>query len=782
MSKKQKCFISYNRSDCDLETIESMIDYLGKCSKYSIDFLIDEKLKTGKDLNRFMNLIKTVDAIIVLLTPEYKKKADERINSGVYTEYKMILDRLEEDQKHKQDASKYFDSLSTFCFIPIIFSREHANSCPENIKQYKALDFSTLQFVNKRLIAGIRSYYEKQFQNICSDILAIRSINSEAVRKDYEQELHMLLFSETKQDNIINKPIAQDKELYVKTRPFNDLKTQQAYIFLGRKGCGKSTLGPLLFLFENDKYKEHIEVNVDKISLEYTINMVLTPALRSDLDVIISISDFFKLAWDVLLLYKYCEVLINEEKKGSIPNHQKENITSVKEFLDNIKVSTEKESFWGKFEDNQVGKNNNPIFQWSVSSVAKCVEKAIQKSNNKEENFHYDLPSSLRTNSVLLEIFSEAVLKNIYFIVSEYKIKVLVSFDGFDNLFENFRKNTNDPSFDEETKKFRGKIEVGFLEGFLNLAMDIKSNRKDDTFYKNVDMCVTVPKDRFFEIKELQRDSYRYINVFQEIKWTGIELSIMLRKRLEILYNRRYLSKKNDSPQIRLTSVIKNLPVLSTIPSITTIVINNNLYKIDTFHNVLRHTFGRPREILIYYSKLIVIARDFIKRKKRIDSFTVSKIISETTFDIIRGEFISEFQNYCINIKDILNIFKKSKQILSLTELENKLGSIVFNFINGEVKEFKQKFEFLFEIGFIGIEVPKKQVDRYYLLTNDIFSFNTDNRAIETLKGEEFEGCNFIIHPIFCEFLGLDLSNQNRPILNISWEYLVKQDLYMLKK
>ena len=162
-------------------------------------------------------------------------------------------------------------------------SRDHTNSCPKNINQYKALNFSTLQFVNKKLIKSIELRYELQFRKICSEISAIKSINSASVRKNYkqerqkllvsenEQELHKLLFSETKHDNIVGKHIGQNKELYVKTHTFYDLRTQKAFLFLGRKGCGKSTLGPLLFLFEKDKYKEHIEVNVDQIELGYSI-------------------------------------------------------------------------------------------------------------------------------------------------------------------------------------------------------------------------------------------------------------------------------------------------------------------------------------------------------------------------------------------------------------------------------------------------------------------------------------------------------------------------------
>ena len=42
MNKKQKCFISYNGNDCDLDTIKAMIEYLKAFSNNSIDFLFYE--------------------------------------------------------------------------------------------------------------------------------------------------------------------------------------------------------------------------------------------------------------------------------------------------------------------------------------------------------------------------------------------------------------------------------------------------------------------------------------------------------------------------------------------------------------------------------------------------------------------------------------------------------------------------------------------------------------------------------------------------------------------
>ncbi len=773
MAEKQRCFISYNRDDCDHDTIEKMINYLTKVSNNSIEFLWDRKLQIGKDFSRFMDCIKEVEAIIVLLTPGYKRKADDRItDSGVYVEFQEILKRLEKDRTNKQNDFEYINSQSTFCFIPIVFSRNDKESCPQAIKLYNWLDFTTLQFVGEKLINSIETTYDSHFRQICSEISAIKSINSESVKRDYEEQLQKLLFHETKQDNISKSFIGQTKELYVKTRSFNDLRAQKNYLFLGRKGSGKSTLGPLLYLLENERYKNHIEINVDEINLEYLINIVFSASLRKDFDVVIRVSEFFKLAWEILLIYECCKVLISESDSGNLSDSQEKNITSIKNLVKKVEKSKARQ-----LVDTNDARVNNSTFQWCISSIINYIERSIKESRNEDASFHYDINTFLQRGNVLKGVFSNVVLKNVYSIIGECKRLFFISFDGFDSMFEKFRINTNNLE-DEEFKKFRRNIEIGFLEGFLNLTMDIKSNPRNDVIYAKMNLCVTVPKDRFFEIKELQRDSYRYIEVFQEIKWTGIELSIMLRKRLELRFD-EFISKKNDSAKDRLLSVINKNSVLSLLPQTTTITFNNRNYDIDTFLNILRHTFGRPREVIIYYSKLIAVARDFKKKNHVIDNFAVSKIISETTFDIINEEFISEFKNYCRNIRAILLIFKNSAQTLSRSELENKLGAINFDFISGEIKDFKLKLEFLFDIGFIGIEVPKKTMESHKLLICDIFSFNASDKTFEILKGDDFDGCKFIIHPIFCEYLGLDLVNQNRLVLNINWDYIIKQDLYV---
>lgn len=253
MINKQSCFISYNRSDNDLDTIRALINFLTAESENRIEFLIDEDLDIGDDLEEYVALIDRVDAVIILLTPEYKSKAESHTKSGVRDEYQLILDRL--------NKSKNSTGRKTFCFVPLIFSRNFKDSCPVHFATYRALDFSDF-IVTKygEMPKGVEGKYKKLFTEICSQILAVESINKKSVEKEYRTLLDKLFF-ETKQDNLSGLDIGKKTRLYVKTKSYLSLRDQTTYYFLGRKGSGKTTLSHLLYLLERDSYKKFIDID-----------------------------------------------------------------------------------------------------------------------------------------------------------------------------------------------------------------------------------------------------------------------------------------------------------------------------------------------------------------------------------------------------------------------------------------------------------------------------------------------------------------------------------------
>ena len=99
---RAQCFISYCSVDSKPKEVKLIVEYLEDLARrksYSIDFLFDKNLVVGNDLNRFMKRITTVDSVIIICSPEYKKRYENEnnkyVDSGVYKEATLIKQRLD---------------------------------------------------------------------------------------------------------------------------------------------------------------------------------------------------------------------------------------------------------------------------------------------------------------------------------------------------------------------------------------------------------------------------------------------------------------------------------------------------------------------------------------------------------------------------------------------------------------------------------------------------------------------------------------------------------------
>ena len=85
-AQRPTCFISYCRDGVDRDTVDHLVQQLRQTSRQRVEFLYDEDLDAGAKLPAFMDMLRSVDGVILLLTPEYKTKTEDRLG-GVYTEY-----------------------------------------------------------------------------------------------------------------------------------------------------------------------------------------------------------------------------------------------------------------------------------------------------------------------------------------------------------------------------------------------------------------------------------------------------------------------------------------------------------------------------------------------------------------------------------------------------------------------------------------------------------------------------------------------------------------------
>lgn len=138
MEKRKKVFISYSwdgteHQDWVLNLAKDLIE------KFGIDVILDQfELSAGKDLTHFMeNSIIVADKVLIILTPNYKVKAENR-EKGVGYETSMI-------------SKEIFESpISKVKFIPILRLGTKSQSSPKFLssKLYHSMT-DDLHYVNK---------------------------------------------------------------------------------------------------------------------------------------------------------------------------------------------------------------------------------------------------------------------------------------------------------------------------------------------------------------------------------------------------------------------------------------------------------------------------------------------------------------------------------------------------------------------------------------------------------------------------------------------------------
>lgn len=774
-TKKPSCFISYCRDGIDRDSINYLIKYFYEISNEEINFIFDEySLDPGDDLPNFMDLVKTVDGIIVILTPQYKKRVESRIG-GVYTEFSKIMERYNKELRAankkviQKSSSEKLLIKPPFCLAPLIFSSDIENSCPKELSTKLCDNFSEYRAHRRKngnlyITPETRRNYKDKIKKIVSMIQAYYSGSTDDFKKSFD-EIWDKFFRTTKSEYVQENLYLEN--VFVKTRSFNLVSSQTSYLLIGRKGSGKSTITSHLAGPNNERYKKHVDINVNDFKLDYAYTFINSPRNKDEQPITINQIETFEITWKLFIYICCIESIVFEYKEDKLSPSQKKHTTELIKFLSEINGEN-------ILEENYPYK---ALYYWCYGKIFEIKDDVISNSRSNLSDFSSDLIKNLSSENIIKKVIGKKVIESLEKILKECNRRFLISLDGFDTAFDEFRMGMRYIPIEKEELLNRVRFELDWLRSFIHVMLEMKSNSNEIPLLSLIDFCAVVPTDRFLEIKKNERDAYVYISKHYDIKWSGIELSIMLRKRLELLGN--YKTDPKDRPYDRLKDVLES--EFSSLPENITINVSGRDYIVSLFIAVLRHTFWRPREILIYYTKIISVARDFKKRGIEVTNFTISKCISDTTREIISTEFINEFQRHCLNIEDILLSFRGVKQILDINELKNILQKCHFNFIDREesVFEFDQKIDFLYEIGFLGFRANSNLSKRFTLLHNDIFWFMTSNDLFENIKIGNYEGCKFILHPIFCEYLDLDTSNQDLT-LNFDWDYLEKQEAYMM--
>ena len=790
--KKARCFISYCSEDAKPEFVGAIVKHLTELAKrksYNIEFLFDKELTVGNDLNKFMDEIDKVDSIIVICTPAYKKKYlnenNEYITSGVYKECKLMKERIERREKSISEMREDITDIN-FGIFPLVLdvdktSGNSSDSIPdfleslvrEKINKIKfEIEGSKQSFTKKyTLTQQSKDSYKKIFLDCIAETCVIHSGKSEYLDMSMSDKLQNLIYNQKAEyAPVLTKPI------FVNTFYFEQIRSQESYILIGRKGSGKTTTKTYFYENNKEKYKGVIELKIDELRLQEIYSYLFDAPYDANNDIKKDIEDIFtyetviQYIW-IVYVFLYSIYLVACEYKrrnNSLSPTQKRSFKSSVDFINEILQKIDSRDRYKN------GKNiSNTLYNFALSNVYKFFINIIDNSRDDERFFSSDIQAQISTENLLSKVIGQKIIERFYKGLSECKKRILFTLDGFDVASDIFRKQSLSSSSSDQVKK--ALFEIRWISSLMELVQDIKGMPNNE-LYKLLDICFLLPKDLFMEILDSNRDKYKYSSRFCEISWSGMELAIMVRKRLEAL-NNFPLSKMDKTKKLpeEILDMMWEKAYKSIPKEITIKTASGREYYVDIFLYMLRYSFWRPRDILLSLCRILEIFYSHSKTGIPINEETIKITIKAASISIVNSEFYNEFGTMWKNIKDCISQFAGSTLVLSEEELKNIILSNKFQIDldadMNEIKEYKDKVRFLYEIGFLGIFVNDHYSKEYQMVTQQGFSFSEGMSCLRGFLGDDFDGCRFIINPVFIETLHLKI-NTNEYVGIQSWDIL----------
>jgi len=750
------CFISYCHQGVDRDLVDYFVFLIHETMRDRVTVLCDTDLRPANNLTKFMKRTVDVDLAVLLMTPQYKERVTRR-EGGVYTEYKLITERYWADQAKR--SARGGESACSFELLPVVLSGTVKDAVPDTISDLYCINiagFSVAKGKSGEFIVSdyIKTRFTKEIKKITDHLVAVANIKSQSFL-DERSRLYPALFVETKTtDDLLTQCPDFFQEVFVSTTAYANVQEQKSYFLIGRKGSGKSTLATALSRIQPDRYNGCINLSANDVNIGIAFG-ILRSETRSDIQHILPALSFFGYTWQGFLALCIVELLDTLDHKSKITKEQRMLMGPLKHFIQDFR------------HDYHASDLKSAFFTFATAQLQEYLDHCIADARpDKRSRFLADLDVSFNVDDYFDFLLGSMVNRALQEIVRLCQKRVLVTLDDFDTIFDTFRRQ----AASDEDEALRVGFETDWLRSLLLLVLSTKDGKPAQApYFSTLDFCITIPKDRYQQIERSERDGYRYGPRTSNIDWSGIELCDVLFHRLCKLYG----SGRSRSSLIneRLKSLLaEEFPML---PDILSFSFNGKNVRIPLFCYVLRHTFWRPRDILMYYADIFAAAFSVSKSGYDVTESVLRRIISQTTFQIIKTEFLDEYETTVSNIRIIVNQFMEYPQVFEFDLLEKAIGDMpfLFNEYGGRCNVLLEKIEFLYDIGFLGVILNPDLQRTLNIPTSDCFFFNEGTSPLRTAKKRDFRDIRFAIHPIFSENLQLSYE-ENDFLLNFDWKYL----------
>ncbi|HLO99625.1 MAG TPA: hypothetical protein VK171_13600, partial [Fimbriimonas sp.] len=605
---------------------------------------------------------------------------------------------------------------------------------------------------NKKLL-------ERVSQEIAAEINFVVAVHSQSYLKERASESKLTstdLFRNTKAD--WHKVVTDGDldRLFVKTKAYYRAKRSSKAILVGRKGSGKSTVTQVRNITEASSYSGIINVQADAIRLTSLYHLTTFRQITSDIRNVVTTYTAFQMTWLAFFFFCVLEHAFTAKGDGR----------RVREYIADVGSNRVSQLFSGQHMfASATSERKNAYFVRAFEGLTEYLSICINDSDNIGS-----MLARLTPTLMLSHLFGPQLVDAVVRYILASDKPFLVTLDDFDSSFDQFRREClrNKEDMDEASR-----FELEWLRALLHLVLRPSIDSFGAAMNKKFHFCLTVPKDRYLELRATERDGYIYNNQYTPLDWTGIELAILLRKRLEEDSGFRIDRSRKKHPWEYLNDVLTDkYPFLPTSIRFT---YNGREEELDLFMYVLRHTFWRPREVLQYYGALVAVGHEVARHRYELNASIIRRTIRDEAFNVVRTEFFKEFDT-TVNIETIVAAFRKMKQFCSYDEVASAIHSTEFVLAAGEVyTTISSKIRYLYSIGFLGVQLLQSDLEFHCMLHEHAFCFNEGELWFELKPDEDLKSLTYIIHPVFKEFLELD-SSGNSLVLKMDWAYLSAAD------
>ena len=204
----------------------------------------------------------------------------------------------------------------------------------------------------------------------------------------------------------------------------------------------------------------------------------------------------------------------------------------------------------------------------------------------------------------------------------------------------------------------------------------------------------------------------------------------------------------------------EHLPAISEEVSIE---INGISKNVSLFEYLLRVSFWRPRDILKYYAVLYNANQTVDNpRINKLDSDTVKIIINNKADDIVKTEFINEYDKVFINLSKVMLAFYSKHIILTAKEICEILSKTPFiTTFAFDCEQIINKICLLYELGVLGLKIFPKLIKARGIGNEWCFTFNEGLKPLEVLDlgfSQDTTDIKFVLNPIFSKKLCLEFN------------------------